>query len=302
MWDFYSVVSWREARLLRCVAGLLLLCATVARADSYAYEVSGDGYFGTIDLQTGHYTGIGSQPLQEMGGNNLSPTGLAEVGGGLYVAERGTGLLYSVNPLTGTDTYIGDGSRNYFLIGSTNTGVYGLASLDIYGDAELFSVNTTTGATTDIAEVSGATLGLVDSLSTGSDTLYLTTSPLNDTSSTLYSINITTGVATEIGDNGTDMGQEIRIGALVDENGTLYGGEDDPNLRVVTLNTSPPGGATLGPSYDGESAVGDMAGFAPGIPAGSSTPLPNAAVAGLTLLAGLGISKWGRRSKRQMVS
>jgi len=87
-------------------------------------------------------------------------------------------------------------------------------------------------------------------LSTGSDTLYF----VDGATATLYSINTSTGAATEIGNTG------IReIGALVYENGTLYAGSNSPSAALYALNP-----ATGAATFVGN-ATGPFWGLAPSV-------------------------------------
>jgi hypothetical protein len=98
-------------------------------------------------------------------------------------------------------------------------------------------------------------------LSTNSSTLYFADS------SNLYSLNLTTGAATLIGATGG-----AQFGALVNESGTLYGGQDNLAFQVDTLNTST-GAATAGPGLTGADFGAGFAGLA-AIPPTAATPEP----------------------------
>jgi hypothetical protein len=80
----------------------------------------------------------------------------------------------------------------------------------------------------------------------------------------LYTLNTNTGAATLVG----PMGGGVEIGALLQENGTLYGGVETPSLMVDTLNPTT-GAATTGPALSG--ATGHFYALAP-------NPLPSSAV------------------------
>lgn len=134
----------------------------------------------------------------------------------------------------------------YTLFGSTTSGVYAFDP-----NLNLYSVNTTTGATTLIGPT-GVSLSNYVAVSAGSDTLYLT----NGLPATFYAINTNTGTATEIGNTGL-----AGIGAMVFENGTLYAGVISP-LSVYTLDPAT-GAATFVASTPGGN--GDFWGLVPAV-------------------------------------
>jgi hypothetical protein len=212
-------------------------------ADNIAYEGSGSGVFGTIDLNTGAFAAIGP-------GFGFTPAGLASYNDVLYTTSYdGNGTLYSVNTVTGTLTTLGSSGIYYQGgIGSTNSGLYGIGS-----NEDLYSINPTNGAATDVGPT-GASLGAWRDLSAGGSQLYFGNGP------NLYSINTATGAATLVGAFGTPAS----IGAMVYENSTLFGGDQGRGL-IDTINLStgvatPIAGAT----------AGDVWGLAPL----STTPVP----------------------------
>ena len=141
---------------------------------------------------------------------------------------------------------MGNSSLSYYAFGSTTSGVYATDS-----SLNLYSVNTTTGATTLIGPM-GVSLGGYVAMSTGSATLYFMTG----TPGLLYSVNTSTGAATEIGNTGVTA-----IGAMVFENGTLYAG---------TAGGSPYGLYTLDPTtaaatFIADASAGNFWGLAPSV-------------------------------------
>ena len=211
---------------------LLPVLQSAARADAIAYMSTGTDQFGTIDLNTGVFTQSGNS------GQTLSGLGVA--GGKLYGGVADTGNLYQVNPANGALALVGAGTINYLATGSTTSGLYALGGPNTAGAAlSLYSINPATGAATLIGPT-GLDLSttVVDTvgISTGSDTLYLTFGP-SFSSSTLYSVNVTTGAAASIGNTGGDG-----VGAILFENGTLYGGSNTNGVSladsVYTLNPS----------------------------------------------------------------
>jgi len=224
--------------------------------------------FDSIDLNTGVFTQLGNM------GQLLSGLGVA--GGNLYggvcsSACSGTAggvnvgnILYQVNPATGALTPVGTGSIAYGDTGSTTTGLYAVGT-----NADLYSIDPTTGVATLIGPTGLAFANTVG-LSTGATTLYYTQDR------NLYSLNTTTGSATLIGSTG------LRFGAMVFENGTLYGGSTS-NDRVYALNTST-GAATFVSNTGGIS--GTFWGLAP-YPLTAATPEPSSLLLLGTALLGL---------------
>jgi hypothetical protein len=117
---------------LLCIALVPMLFGIAFPADAapkhpLAYATTGDNQFGVVDLITGVFT--------QRGRMGVRLTGLGEVGGKLYGGGYGSGTLYSVDPSTGALTTIGNGSLQYWPIGSTNRGLFALdtsANMNLY--------------------------------------------------------------------------------------------------------------------------------------------------------------------------
>jgi hypothetical protein len=194
--------------------GLLASLASTLEADDFAYMLgtSAGGVinpFGTVDLNSGAFTVIGS-----MGSGGYS--GLAVANGVVYTEQNG--LLYSVNTSNANLTLIGGlTGNNMATFGSTTTGLYGLASTGSQSVATLFSINPATGGITAIGPVGviGNGQGAYARLSVGSSTLYM------ENASNLYTLNTTTGAGTQV---GTTDGNGYLTSVLLLENGTYYAG------------------------------------------------------------------------------
>lgn len=249
------------------ILGLGLLAQPSARADSIAYIVTGTDQFGTIDLNTGAFTEIGNM------GQLLAGLGVAD--GNLYGPVNLSNTLYRVNPATGALTAVGTGSLTYTGIGSTTSGLYGtncLSGCGVSPPRDLYSIDPATGAATLIGSTGLGQDSVATGQSSGSGTMYFT----ND--SNLYSLDPTTGAATLIGNTGVSA-----FGALVFENGVLYGGSY-PGTQVYALNTTT-GAATFVTNTSGIS--GGFWGLAP-YPLTQPVPEPSSLLLLSTALVGLG--------------
>jgi len=184
---------------------------------------------------------------------------LAAVNGVLYTEQNG--LLYSVNTSNANLTLIGGlvGIHNFATIGSTNTGLYGLATTGPFEVATLFSISPQTGAITTIGPIGASAIPdgqtYYQRLSVGSSTLYM------ESSSNLYIINTATGAATQVGT--TDSNDYLSTVPLF-ENGTYYAGSGSfiGKINVTTGQITP--GSTL------SGGPGSLVGLAPDpVPAGT---------------------------------
>jgi uncharacterized protein (TIGR03437 family) len=179
--------------------------------------------FGIVDLNSGAFTLIGN-----MGSGGY--TGLAVANGMLYTEQNG--LLYSVNTTNANLTLVGGvtGTPNLASFGSTTTGLYGLGSTGDVDVATLFSINPQTGAITAIGPIGAGAIpngqGYYARLSVGSSTLYM------ENNSNLYTINTTTGAATQV---GTTDPNGYLSSVLLLEYGTYYVGFGS---GIATINVA----------------------------------------------------------------
>ncbi|MGH9352279.1 MAG: PEP-CTERM sorting domain-containing protein [Terriglobia bacterium] len=225
---------------LSCVVLLLAFSASL-QADDLAYQLNGGGGFGHVDLNTGVRHGIPFQdcPLGSPAGCYV---GLGASNGVLYTAaDTGTTASASINvyevSLTG-----GGGSLIAQLpccataLGSTTSGLYGVgadgnlysfsAATDtltligptgvspvqqqglsvnsgaLYFDSagNLYTLNTATGAATLIGPMD--TTNDVGAMLWEDGTLYGTDAPGDSQKAEIFTINTTTGVATDTGLGG----------------------------------------------------------------------------------------------------
>ncbi len=202
--------------------------------------------FGMVDLNSGAFTLIGNM-------GNGGYDGLAVASGVLYTEQNG--LLYSVNTANASLTLIGGvtGTPNLATFGSTTTGLYGLGSTGPLTVATLFSINPQTGAMTAIGPLGASAVpngqGYYARLSVGSSTLFM------EFQSNLYTINTTTGAATQV---GTTDSNGYLTSVLLLEYGTYYvgfgsgiatidvaTGQMDPHSSIFGAGGSPVGLAPI---------------------------------------------------------
>ena len=260
---------WLSAQAFGLMA-VLSVAVGAARADDIAYTGVLGGNFGTVDLNTGAFSLLGTS------GQTLA--GMAVANGTLFASSYhvADSSLFSVNPTNGSLTSIGLTGVNVDDFGSTTSGLY---AVDTSG--KLQSINPTTGAASLIGAI-GISFGSWRSLSTNSSSLYFSNG------ADLYTLNTSTGAATLIGPTG---GPEM--GALVFEDATLYGGQETGRLSIATLNTST-GAATTGAAFTGTGTNSFWA-LAPN-PIPVTSPIPEPASYSLFGF-GLAVIAWTRRRR-----
>jgi|SRR5579872_2719298 len=230
---------------------LLVLTASAVRADDSAYFITTGGQFGTVDLNTGVETLLGTSANSQL-------AGLGEIGGTLYTAASNAGTLYTVNPKSGALNPVGPSSIMYWALGSTTTALYAAgwpAGTNIQSNPPLsfYSIDPRTGAATAIGQF-GVSPGFYGwCFSTGSPTLYFADY------GNLYSIDTSSGKATVIG--GTSG---LGIQGLTYENGKLYGAQNSPSV-LSTLDPAS-GAATMVANFTA-SSIGGLAPIAPAVSA-----------------------------------
>jgi hypothetical protein len=214
-------------RVAFCFVVLFIFPAASLKADNIAFMGTVNGDFGTIDLNTGTFSLLGN--------SGVTLAGMAVADATLFGSSyhTATGTLYTINPSNGGLTVVGTSSLDIDDFGSTTSGLYVVGV-----DANLYYINTANGAATLIGPT-GLGFGSWRSLSTNSSILYFADG------ANLYILNTATGAATLVGGMG---GPEQ--GAMLEEGGILYGGENTPGFSVDTLNVTT-GNATVGPSVTG---------------------------------------------------
>ncbi len=226
--------------------------------------------FGTLDLDTGVFTAI----------NNSEPSGLtlASFGGSVYGMGTGTGL-YQVNTANGNLTLLGALSQ-VSVLGSTNSGLF-----DVDQFLNLNSLNSTNADATLVGATGTPGFSNWYALSNNDSGSALYIGDQNE----FYTVNTTTGAATDIGSFGTPVaGQpEALMGAMMVENGILYGAQEP--FFIDTIN--PATGAATNISQLQVPFAGEfILGLAPDT-AGSAAPEPSTWVLLAAGLAGLGARK-----------
>jgi hypothetical protein len=217
--------------------GLLVALAASLEADNLAYMLGTaalgvENPLGIVDLNTGVFNLIGN-----MGSGGYDGLGVAN--GVLYTEQNG--LLYSVNTSNANLTLVGGLiGNNLATFGSTTTGLYGLAGTGSNEVATLFSINPQTGAITAIGLIGAGAIPngqtYYQRLSVGSSTLYM------EANSNLYTINTTTGAATQV---GTTDSHDYLTSVPLFENGAYYAGSGSVigTINVTTGQITP--GVTL---------------------------------------------------------
>jgi len=233
------------------LAALAIGVHSMAAADNYAYFELGNTDWGIMDLNTGSYsiTGVSGYLM----------SGIGNYDGNAYGGIDGGTGLYEVNESNGALTLIGNGSVDYKDFGSTTSGLYGLA-YDANGSVDLYSVNPTTGADTDIGATGLSLSGLIGMSANGSNLYYAQ-------EDSLYLLSTVTGAATLVG----TFSQTTYPGAMLFEGGTMYSGDDETSPLGISIID--PSNAMATPISTSPGMPSDFWGLAPTT---STTPAPAA--------------------------
>ena len=245
---------------------VMVFCVGAAKADM-AFTTVNNGDFGTINLNTGVFSLLGNGGVAPLAGLGVYNGNVYAVDGPFQVGSN----LYQVNPADGSLTTIGASGVPYLSFGSTLNALFAVGS-----DMNLYSINAGTGA----AVLVGAT-GLssdISQLSVNSSTLYFSNSV------NLYTLNTSTGLASLVGSIGANQG------ALLLENGTLWGAHSAGGGPIYTIDTGT-GAGTAGFAITGTGGVAH--GFVPDpLPA----PEPGSVIFGVAGIAALLALRWRRRA------
>jgi hypothetical protein len=303
LWEIAERLGSRRPRLPRRVARLVLavgiwLCAALGglavpgtAAAGTVYVAGSNGDFGTIDLNSGTFTPIGT--LGPLNGGASAIFGMGFIGSTLYGLDNNINgaSLYTINTTNAATTLVGparDASgQGYNAVGATteNGTIYGL-TFATSGNNLLYTVNKNTAQVKVIGVVSltGAT-GSPDGLMAFNSSGTLFTDEIGGSEGDLlYSVNPNTAAATFIG----PFGFGLQIFAGVFSNGTLYGFDFFGN--IYTINTTN-GALTFVASYQNNGLQGAQ------IDAAALAPVPEPAT--ITLLgigmASMAVYGWRRR-------
>ena len=201
---------------------LVLALPGIARADVIDYAVTAANQLGTVDLQTGVFTQIGT--VNGIAGGETGD--LTRLPGGLiYGLDSGANLVL-IDPVALTTSLVGyTGYSMYALTFIPDGTLYGLVS----GSASLYSINPKTGTATPVGTLTGGGFNFSQSYydirSDGAGHIYL----LNG-AHTLYTVNVTNLQVTLVGTIG------FTVYNLDFENGTLYGFTD--GSKIISINTT----------------------------------------------------------------
>jgi hypothetical protein len=175
--------------------------------------------FGTLDTSTGHFTSIGTLnvdgPIFALGyGSDNNVYGISALG-----------TLYQINQATAATTDLGSVGHDSIGGESINGTLY-VMSLD--SPAILFKVNPPSPVSTDIGPMTGFLGNGLLATSPGGATFASGVANETDPSDGLYSVDITTGAVSRIGDLGTFVSAGLFLG------GTLYGISGNTILTIDT--------------------------------------------------------------------
>jgi len=202
--------------------GFVFASSRIASADVIDYAVTAANQLGTVDLQSGAFTQIGT--VNGIAGGDTGD--LTRLPGGLIYGLDSSANLVLINPVALTTSQVGyTGYPIYGLTFIPNGTLYGLAS----GSSSLFSINPKTGAATPVGTLTGAGFGSATSYydirSDNAGHIYL----LNG-SDTLYTVNLTNLQVSLVGTIG------FTVYNLDFEDGTLYGFTD--GKQIISINTT----------------------------------------------------------------
>jgi hypothetical protein len=207
-----------------CVAllTLVLTASGTAGADVIDYAAT-DNQLGTIDLQTGLFTPIGT--LDGIAGSDTED--LARLPGGLLYGSGANSELVLVDPVALTTSMVGACGNSIFGLAFRQDGtLFGCS-----GNA-LYQINPNTGTATLVGDM-GVNSSIFDIKFGSGGNLYLIENSNLVDNSTLYLVNTSTGQALQIGQIGA-IG--FGVWALDYGNGTLFGFTSGG--QIVSINTT----------------------------------------------------------------
>jgi hypothetical protein len=184
---------------MRKIAIALLIFSTCALADPLAYVTTNAGEFGAMNIGTGVFSEIASEPT--------ILDGLAWGSDGQLYGLDASGNLVTINPSTGAETLVGStglGADTNTFAGLTDGALYALDASN-----NLYSINPTTGAATlvgatgvpPIDPADFTTPAYSDSLIGDGSQLYVSEQifGVSTLSETFYTVNPSNGDTTTVG-------------------------------------------------------------------------------------------------------
>jgi hypothetical protein len=221
---------------------LVLTLSGNARADVVDYAVTSANQLGTIDLQTGVFTQIGT--VNGVAGSTEGD--LTRLPGGLLYGVDSSSRLVLIDPVALTTSLVGPCGNSIFALAFRKDGV-------LFGSSasQLFTINPNTGAATLVGAM-GVSSSFWDIKFDGSGQLYLA-------QTSLYKVNTSTGHATLVGAIG------FSVWALDFEDGTLYGFTTVG--QIISINTTTGAGTLVSTQTQSHPIIGAAPGGGlPGAP------------------------------------
>jgi alpha-tubulin suppressor-like RCC1 family protein len=206
-----------------CVA-LLALSLTIpamTKANDIDYVVTYANDFGTLDLQTGAFTRLGSVNGISSGSGYVG--GISRLPGGVIYGNDDSDNLVTINPITVTTTIVGN-------IGNSVLGPMIRADGTLFGLSQanngLYTINPSTGTPTLVAIITGPTLAgvQIDLRFDSASHAYLLAN------NSIYTLNTATGATTLVGATG------FNLYGLDYESSQLYGFTEDG--KIIRINTT----------------------------------------------------------------
>jgi hypothetical protein len=215
----------RKASANLAVAVLMSCLPLVTCADEIDYAVTTQNQLGTVDLQTGAFTLLGS--VNGIAGGEIGD--IAREPGGLLYGMDSNSRLVLINPVALTTSLVGNTGLSIFALAFRPDGIlFGLSS-----DGDLYTIDKSNGVPTLVAPISGASIAsYYDIRFDSAGKCYLL-----DGSSTLYTLDVSSGQATLVGSIG------YSVYNLNYDNGTLYG--FTTTGQIISINTTTGAGTVV---------------------------------------------------------